>query len=269
MNFDYVLIKGAGDLASGVACVFREAGYRVVMSEIEQPTCVRRMVSFAEAVYEGEICIEGVWGRLADSFDKAMQIVDRGEIAVIVDPRGEKTLQKYRPSVFIDAAMIKKNMGTSLNDSDVVIALGPGFEAGSDVHAVIETKRGPALGQPIYKGMATPDTGIPGNKLGYTRERLLRAPADGRFDTKLKIGDIVKKGQVVAMVGSHPVRAQIAGVIRGLLKDGLMVNQGIKAGDIHPEEKPQVCFSVTDKAWTIGRGALEAVRVLSGTQAYN
>lgn len=263
MSLDYVLIKGAGDLASGVAYVFREAGYPVVMTEIERPTCVRRTVSFAEAVYEGQVCVEGVWGRLASGFDEAMEIAGRGEIAVLVDPDCE-TLRKHRPSIFIDAAMTKKNTGTSIRDADVVIALGPGFEAGVDAHAVIETMRGPDLGKPIFKGTALPNTGIPGDVLGYTVERVLRAPRDGKFLARLKIGDIVRQGEAVAFVDGEPVKAGIGGVVRGLLRDGLNVQAGMKVGDVHPAEDPTVCYVMTDKARAVGRGALEAVRILTG-----
>ncbi len=263
MGRELALIRGAGDLASGVACVFREAGYPVVMTETEQPTCVRRMVSFAEAVYEGQICVEGIWGRLANGFDEAMQIAKKGEIAVLVDPRGE-ILKKFRPAIFIDAAMAKKNLGTSIRDADVVIALGPGFEAGVDAHAVIETQRGPDLGNPIFKGKAAPNTGIPGEVMGYTVERVLRAPAGGIFHAKLKIGDLVKQGETVALVNGEPVKAKIGGVVRGLLRDGLEVHPGMKVGDVHPAEDPGVCFTVTDKARAVGRGALAAVRILTG-----
>lgn len=263
MSLDYVLIKGAGDLASGVACVFWKEGYRVVMTETQQPTCVRRMVSFAEAVYEGEICVEGTRGRLAETFGEAMEMAGRGEVAVLVDPRGE-VIKEHRPLIFVDAAMTKKNMGTSLNDADIVIALGPGFEAGKDVHAVIETQRGPNLGKPIYKGRAAPNTGVPGNVLGYTSERVLRAPAGGIFYPQLKIGDIVDKGETVALVDDVPVTAKISGVVRGLLKGGLKVHKGMKVGDVHPAKEPEVCFKITDKSWAVGRGALEAVRTLQG-----
>jgi xanthine dehydrogenase accessory factor len=256
-----VFIKGAGDLASGVAYVFKKEGYSVVMTEVEQPACVRRMVSFAEAVYEGEMCVQGVWGRLAASFEQAKQIMEKGDIAVLVDPQAE-TVEKFYPQVLIDATMAKKNLGTKMNDANIVIALGPGFEAGKDVHAVIETQRGPNLGKPIYHGMAAPNTGIPGNVLGFTIQRVLRAPGDGVFHTLVKIGDLVEKGDTVALVNELPVNTEIGGVVRGLLKDGLTVHKGMKVGDIHPEKNSEVCYSITDKALAVGRGALEAFNFL-------
>ncbi len=261
LSNEWVLIKGAGDLASGVAYVFKKEGYRVLMTEIERPTCVRRAVSFAEAVYEGEIYVQDIRGRLVKDMDEINTIVGGGDIGVLVDPRCE-IIRTLRPLIYIDATMAKRNLGTKIGDAKMVIALGPGFEAGKDAHAVIETQRGPNLGKPIYSGMAAPNTGIPGNVLGYTIERVLRAPADGVFDAKLKIGDLVERGDTVAVVNGIPVQAAISGVVRGLLRTGLEVYKGMKVGDIHPEQDPQVCFTITDKAMAVGYGALEAVRTL-------
>jgi len=261
LSNDWVLIKGAGDLASGVAYVFKKEGYRVLMTEIERPTCVRRAVSFAEAVYEGETCVQGIRGRLVKNLDEITTVVDGGDIGVLVDPQCE-IVRALRPLIYIDATMAKRNLGTKIGDAKIVIALGPGFEAGKDAHAVIETQRGPNLGKPIYSGMAAPNTGIPGNVLGYTIERVLRAPADGVFDAKLIIGDLVEKGETVAVVNGNPVQAAITGVVRGLLRTGLEVYKGMKVGDIHPERDPKVCFTITDKAMAVGYGALKAVRAL-------
>ncbi|MFY9140564.1 MAG: selenium-dependent molybdenum cofactor biosynthesis protein YqeB [Thermacetogeniaceae bacterium] len=258
---NYVLIKGAGDLASGVALTLIKAGFLVVMTEVPQPTCVRRKVSFAEAVYEGEITIEGVNGRLAGDFKEAQEIAARGEVAVLVDPQG-KTLKEHPPLIYIDAAMTKKNMGTSMNDAGIVISLGPGYEAGLDVHAVIETKRGSSMGKPIYKGAALPNTGIPGDVNGYTVERVLRASTEGIFTAVMKIGDQVNKGDLIGYVGDQPVLATINGTVRGLLKSGLKVERGAKLGDIHPEINREIVYKVTDKAHAVGRGVLEAISTL-------
>lgn len=268
MFFNYVLIKGAGDLASGVACTLHRAGYQVVMTEIAEPTCVRRKVSFAEAVYANEMCIEGTWGKLAQNFDEAMELTMNGKVAVLVDPKGE-ILKTYRPLVFIDGAMIKKNYGTALSVAEIVIALGPGFEAGKDVHAVIETQRGSNLGKAIFQGTAAPNTGIPGNVLGYTSERVLRSPAAGVFSARLAIGDLVSQGEAVGFVDGVPVEAKISGTVRGLLKDGLKVVEGFKMGDIHPEANPEVCSRVTDKAWAIGKGTLQAIQTLEAAKKYD
>lgn len=258
---NYVLIKGAGDLASGVALTLIKAGFPVVMTEVPQPTCVRRMVSFAEAVYEGEITIEGIRGRLAVDFKEAQEIARIGEVAVLIDPQG-KTLKEHPPLIYIDAAMTKKNYGTNMNDAGIVIALGPGFKAGVDVHAVIETKRGSSLGKPLYKGAALPNTGIPGEVKGYTSERVLRSPTEGIFTAELKIGDQVKKGDLIGYVGDQPVLATINGTVRGLLKSGLKVDKGAKLGDIHPEINREIVYAVTDKAWAVGRGVMEAISTL-------
>jgi len=258
---NYVLIKGAGDLASGVALNLVKAGFLVVMTEVPQPTCVRRKVSFAEAVYEGEITIEGIRGRLAGGFGEAQEIACSGEVAVLVDPMGE-TLKKYPPLIYIDAAMTKRNTGTRMKDAGIVIALGPGYEAGVDVHAVIETKRGSRMGKPLYQGAALPNTGIPGEVKGYTVERVLRAPRGGVFRAALKIGDQVNQGDVVGYVGDQPVLASIGGTVRGLLKSGLKVDKGAKLGDIHPEVNREIASAVTDRAQAVGRGVLDAISTL-------
>jgi len=258
MALSYVLIKGAGDLASGVALVLNRAGYKVVMTEIPQPTCVRRLVSFANAVYEGESIVEGVRGSLADNFFAAIRIANHGEIAVLIDPQGD-TKRKFPAKIYIDASMTKKNCGTGIKDADLVIALGPGFEAGIEVHAVIETKRGPDLGKAIFAGYAEPNTGIPGDVLGFTRQRLLSAPVGGTFVEMKSIGDFIEKGEIVALVNEVPVRSEITGTIRGLLKSGLAVYQGMKVGDIHPDNNPSACTKVTDKARAIAQGVLGVI----------
>ncbi len=268
MFFNYILIKGAGDLASGVACSLHRVGYRVVMTEIAEPTCVRRKVSFAEAVHTNEMCIEGTWGKLAQNFEEAMEITANGKVAVLVDPQGE-ILQKYRPLVFIDGAMMKKNYGTTLSAAEIVIALGPGFEAGKDVHAVIETQRGNTLGQAIFQGTAAPNTGIPANVLGYTSERILRSPAAGNFSAVLAIGDLVTQGETVGFVDGVPVEANLSGTIRGLLSDGIKVTEGFKMGDIHPETNWEICCRVTDKAWAVGKSTLQTIKVLEAAKQYD
>lgn len=257
----YVLIKGAGDLASGVACLLNKAGFPVVMTEIPEPTCVRRKVSFAEAVYQGETWVEDIKGLLVNQFPEALDVAKKGDIALLIDPQGN-IVKKFPPEIFIDASMSKKNWGTNMNLGEIVIALGPGFEGGKDAHAVIETQRGPNLGNRLFSGWAAPDTGIPGEVMGCTSERLLRTPAKGVFREVKSIGDFVDQGEIVAYVDDQPVRSQIAGTVRGLLKSGLTVYQGMKAGDIHPEKKPKVADFVTDKAWVIGRGVLKAIIAL-------
>jgi len=252
-----VFIKGAGDLASGVAYVFGSEGYAVIMTEIPEPTCVRRMVSFAEAVYEGKICVQGMWGRLARTIEEGHDFIRNGDVVIFVDAKAQ-LLAEIKPQIFIDATMAKKNLGTKIDDADVVIALGPGFEAGKDVHAVIETHRAGNLGKPIYHGTAIPNTGVPGEVLGYTSQRVLRAPGDGVFYAKASIGDFVDTGNIVALVDDKPVVTEIAGVVRGLLRSGLTVRKGLKVGDIHPEKDKEACYTITDKAMVVGYGALQA-----------
>jgi xanthine dehydrogenase accessory factor len=259
----YVLIKGAGDLASGVACLLHQAGFPVIMTEIAEPTCVRRKVSFAEAVYQGKTLVEGIKGVLVPGFSEAGVEISKGHIPVLIDPE-VNTARNHRPEIFIDATMAKKNYGTNLQLGEIVLALGPGFDAGKDVHAVIETQRGPDLGKPVFSGRAAPDTGIPGEVLGYTGERLLRAPADGVFREVRSISDYVEQGEAVAYVDDQPVLAQISGTVRGLLKSGLKVHRGMKAGDIHPAKDPKIAHLVTDKAWTVGMGVLKAILALRG-----
>lgn len=261
MSHKYVLIKGGGDLASGAACVLHKAGFPVIMTEIPKPTCVRRKVSFAEAVYQGETWVEDVKGILVSDFSEAQEAVKKGVIALMIDPEGS-TVKNFPPEIFLDASMTKKNYGTNMNLANIVIALGPGFEGGKDAHAVIETQRGPNLGKTIFSGFAEPDTGIPGDVMGYTSERLLRAPAQGVFREVKTIGDFVEQGEIVAYADDTPVKSKIAGTVRGLLKSGLNVHQGMKVGDIHPEKDSAVVGAVTDKAWTIGMGVLKAVLAL-------
>jgi xanthine dehydrogenase accessory factor len=257
------LVKGAGDLASGVALRLLSAGFGVVMTEIAQPTVVRRSVAFAEAVYAGRAHVETVEGVRVDRPDEIEAVVRRGAVAVIVDPGGD-VLRDRRPALLVDAIMAKRNLGTSLADAPAVVALGPGFVAGRDVHAVVETKRGHTLGRVIWEGAAIPDTGVPGDVGGHTLDRLLRAPAAGVFESDLSIGDHVATGQVVGRVADVPVRAGLDGVLRGLLHPGLEVTPGFKLGDVDPRDERDHCFTVSDKALAIAGGVLEASCALLG-----
>ncbi len=253
-----VVVKGGGDVGSGVAHRLVKAGMHVVITEIERPTVVRRAVSFAGAVYEGEVEVEGVKAKRAENLDQALILLNEGWIPVVVDSRAE-TVKTMRPDVVVDALMAKKNLGTKMTDAPIVVGLGPGFTAGLDVHAVVETKRGHYLGKVIYEGKAEKDTATPGPIEGYTVERVLRAPADGLFRSIKKIGDKVAKGEQVASVEGHPIFSQIPGVIRGLLRDGLQVVKGQKVGDVDPRGIVEYCFTISDRARAIGGGVLEAI----------
>jgi len=254
-----IILRGAGDLATGVALRLHRAGFRnLLLLEIEHPLAVRRLVSFSEAVTLGAVSVEGIRAEKIATDDAGDPWRRDGVIPVLVDPEG-KSIAALQPHVVIDAILAKRNSGTTINDAKLVIGLGPGFTAGKDVHCVIETMRGHGLGRVIYSGAALADTGVPGSIGGYTSERLLRAPQDGLFVTGHDIGDRVRKDELVATVASKPVIARISGVLRGLLRTDTPVSKGTKLGDIDPRGKTNFCRTASDKAMAIGGGALEAI----------
>ncbi len=256
-----VLVKGGGDLASGVVHRLHRAGMKVMVTELPQPTVIRRAVAFAAAMYEDVVEIEGVVGRRVISMDEASRSLREGEVPVMSDPEGE-IVSQWHPDALVDGIMGKRNTGTEISDARIVIALGPGFVAGVDVHAVIETERGHHLGRVILEGRAAPDTGIPGEVMGYAIERVLRAPCGGIFQGEMRIGDAVEAGQLVAHVDSCALVAGIGGVIRGMLADGLAVREGMKVGDVDPRGVREYCFTISDKARAIAGGVLEAILYL-------
>ncbi len=258
---DLVVIKGAGDLASGVAFRLHQAGFSVVCTELPHPTVVRRTVSFAEAVRSSRVVVEGVEGKLARDADDAVAIAKSGSVAVLTDPDAE-IVRLLKPPVVIDAILAKKNLGTKITDAPVVIGLGPGFTAGVDCHAVIETNRGHDLGRVIRSGQAEPNTGVPGSINGYSAERLLRSPKKGDIVHVREIGAVVKKGEVVATVDDREIRADVDGVLRGLIEAGTPVEEGMKVGDVDPRARPEHCLTISDKSLAIGGGALEATMFL-------
>jgi xanthine dehydrogenase accessory factor len=254
-----VLIRGAGEMASGVAHRLYRSRFRVCLLEIEHPLAVRREVSLCEAVYEGEKEVEGVRAKLVSHPHEIPSAWRDEKIALLIDPDGKETREYLKPDVVIDAILAKRNSGTRLDDAPFVIGLGPGFFAGKEVHAVIETNRGHNLGRVILSGSAEPDTGIPGEIGGFRVERVLRALRTGSFHPQKSIGDPVSKGEVVAVIDDCPVVALISGVIRGLLREGIEAKKGMKVGDIDPRGKKELCFSISEKARAIGGGVLEAV----------
>ena len=254
-----VLIRGAGEMASGVAHRLHQSHFKICMIEILHPLAVRRGVSFSEAIYEGEKEVEGIRARLIFKPEEIERIWKKGDIPILIDPDGRKTRNFLKPDVLIDATMAKKNLGTHIHDAPLVIGLGPGFIAGEDVHSVIETNRGHYLGKMILKGAVEPDTGIPGEIGGYTIERVLRTMKKGVIHPQKSIGDRVSKGSVVAVVDDFPVIAKISGIVRGLLRDGIEVKKGMKVGDIDPRGKKELCFTTSEKARAIGGGVLEAI----------
>jgi len=252
------VIKGGGDQGSGVAHRLFNAGIRVVITETERPTVERRAVSFAEAIYSGEVEVEGVIAKKVNSSEEVFQTLNNGKIPVIIDPEAE-IVKKISPNVVVDAIMAKRNIGTKITDAPIVIGLGPGFQAGVDVHAVVETHEGHNLGKVIYHGEAEKNTGIPTSIQGYTEERAIRAPVNGVFKSIRKIGDLVEQGEEVGYVDKHPVVSLISGVIRGLLKADLPVREGDKIGDTDPRKISEYCFTISDRARAIGGGVLEAI----------
>ena len=254
-----VIVRGGGDLASGTAYKLFQCGFEVILLECEKPTSIRRYVSFSEAVYHGQASVENVWCVKAESIQEVEKILSDKKIALLVDPDG-KSISKLHPDVVVDAILAKKNLGTRIDMAKIVIGLGPGFEAGKDVHAVVETKRGHSLGVVYYEGKAIANTGIPGVIGGYGKERVIHAPETGILHCKAKIGDIVEKGQCIAMIGNVCVEASLSGVLRGILPDGFSVWKGLKMADIDPrKEQVENCTTISDKARCIAGGVVEAI----------
>lgn len=252
-----VLFRGGGELASGAIRRLHLSKFPVLVLEIEKPLCVRRTVSFANAVYECFWEIEGVSSAQVPSVSAALKVMKKGIVPVLVDPEG-KSFAEFHPTILVDARMAKKNLNTKATDAPVVIALGPGFTAPQDAHFVVETARGHDLGRVITTGSALPDTGIPGEVGKETVNRVLRSPATGVFQGKRKIGDFVQKDEVVAVVSGVPVTAKISGVLRGLLHDTVTVVEGQKVGDVDPRSDPSFCYRISDKANAIAGGVMEA-----------
>jgi len=262
METPLVALKGAGDLATGVIHRLTRAGFRVMASELAQPTVLRRTVAFAEAVTQGRITVEGITACHVSTRDEVIQAFEHGEIPIVIDPDGT-FIKSMHPTVLVEATLSKRNSGITIHDAPIVIALGPGYEAGKDAHAVIETNRGHNLGRVYMRGCAQTDTGVPGMVGGYAAERLLRAPCAGLLYGLRQIGDSVQAGETVALVKegetSSPIIAAIPGILRGLVRDELPVHSGMKVGDIDPRAAREHCFTISDKSRAIGGGVLEAV----------
>ncbi|MEF8782174.1 MAG: selenium-dependent molybdenum cofactor biosynthesis protein YqeB [Haloarculaceae archaeon] len=257
---DLVVVRGGGDLGSGVVYRLQTAGYPVVVTEVSEPSVVRRAVAFGSAMYEGEVTVEDVTGRRAETVEEAVSILDEGAVPVLEDPEAT-VAETLDAAVLVDAIMAKgkSDTGTRRDDADVVVGLGPGFEAGEDVDAVVETDRGHELGRVFYDGTASAYDGEPGERRGYTHERVLRTPAEGRWETTVEIGDIVSAGDVVGHVDGQAVTTAIDGLVRGLVHDGLTVSEGAKVGDVDPRGESVDYEKISDKALCLGGGVLEAV----------
>lgn len=254
-----ILIKGAGEMASGVACrLFRANFRRILMLETPSPLAVRRRVSFCEAVPEGTQTVEGIEAIRVSEDAEIFKQWDEGKIAVRVDPEG-LSVPRFEPDVLVDAIIAKRNLGTRMEDVPLVVALGPGFEAGKDCHVVVETNRGHDLGRIFTSGKAEENTGIPGDIAGYTRERVQRSPDDGVFTTEMRIGDRIRKGEMIGRVAGSGVTASIDGILRGLIRPGTYVTRGLKIGDIDPRGDLSCCDTISEKARSLGGAVLEAV----------
>jgi xanthine dehydrogenase accessory factor len=257
----HVLIRGGGDLASGVALRLFRAGIRVMITELPQPLAVRRKVCFAEAVYSGETTVEGVSAkRVQDPGDSlgVLMTFSKGKIPVLIDPEA-KAIALLHPSVIVDARMLKRPVELDPNVVPLIVGLGPGFTAGVNCHAAVETNRGHFMGRVYWQGAPQPDTGVPEGVAGRSAERVLRAPEDGSLQAHAEIGDHLDEGQLAAEVSGAPLVAPFAGVLRGLLHPGAPVTRGMKVGDVDPRDDPRICSLVSDKALAVGGGVLEAI----------
>ncbi len=252
-----VLIRGAGDLGSGVAYRLIKVGFPVVMIEIASPLMVRTTVSYGTAVFYTSVIIEGITARRA-TLDEVPTLLDEGILPVLVDPDGE-SIRVLRPAVVVDARVAKANLDTTISDAPLVIGLGPGFTAGVDCHAVVETNRGHSLGRVIWQGSAEPDTGVPARVNGQEAERVLRAPHDGELVQVAAIGEMVRTGSVIAHVDETPILAPFDGVLRGLIDNPVHVTTGLKIGDLDPRARREHCFTISDKSLAVGGGVVEAI----------
>lgn len=252
------LLRGGGDLGTGVAARLHRVGFHVLVTEIEKPLAVRRLVALAEAVYAGRVEVEDLVGTRVERAEEVQSAWDRGEIPVIVDPQ-MKILSQMEFHALVDARMRKRPPETGRQTAPLVIGLGPGFRAGESCDAVIETNRGHHMGRVIREGRAQPDTGVPEPVRGYDVDRVLRAPADGTLQARVPLGAVVAEGDVIAEVDGASLVAPFDGALRGLMHDGVPVQEGLKVGDLDPRGEPGYCYEISDKALAVGGGVLEAL----------
>lgn len=254
-----IIVRGGGDLATGTIHKLHQCGYTVLVLETAKPTAIRRKAAFSEAVYDGSCTVEGVECRRADTKQQCIQAWEEHAVALMIDPDGQM-IKEMQPQALIDAILAKKNLGTKKEMAPLTVALGPGFCAGSDVDYVIETKRGHQLGRVIAQGSALPNTGVPGIIGGYGAQRVIHAPVAGKICVQADIGSIVKKGQVLAVIGDASICVPFDGVLRGMIRDGFDVEQGLKIADIDPRiGEKENCTTISDKARCIAGGVLEVL----------
>ncbi len=263
-----IIVRGGGDLATGTIYKLYKSGFRVLVLEIANPSAIRRNVAFSEAVYRGIQTVEDMTCVLAGNVEEAAELLEQGKLVMLVDPQGD-SISRLKPMAVVDGILAKKNLGTRRNMAPITVALGPGFEAGKDVDAVVETMRGHSLGRVIYQGSAIPDTGIPGAIAGHTKDRVIHSPGAGVMRNVCQVTDTVKKGELIAEIEQQdgtvlPVEATIDGLLRGLIRDGYPVTKGFKIADIDPRlQEYNNCFTISDKARCIAGGVLEAILHLS------
>lgn len=258
-----IIVRGGGDIATGMIYKLYQCGFRVLVLETANPSAIRRNVAFSEAVYNGTQTVENITCVLGKSVEQAVVLLEEGRLVMLIDPKGD-CIKQLKPIAVVDGILAKKNLGTNKDMAPITVALGPGFTAGEDVDAVIETMRGHSLGRVIYEGQAIKNTGIPGMVGGYTKERVIHSPAEGILRNVSKITDTVQQGEVIAVIETEtdkiPVEATIDGLLRGLIRDGYPVTKGFKIADIDPRPNEyENCFTISDKARCIAGGVVEAI----------
>lgn len=269
MGEQIVIVRGGGDIASGVIQKLHRSGFKVLVLEIDEPTTIRRKVSFSQAIFDNQVSIENITAVHVESLEEILACWEKDQVPVVADPNC-KYIDILNPEIVVDAILAKKNMGTNMNLAPITIALGPGFQAGKDVNVVIETNRGHDLGRLIFNGTAAKNTGVPGEIGGYSKERVLYSPADGIIKNIKEIGDIVKKEDVIASVDNIEIKATIDGVLRGLLRHGTTVHRGLKIADIDPRlTEINNCYTISDKARNIGGAVLEAILYMKKLRGNN
>lgn len=254
-----VVIRGGGDLATGVAEVLYQSGFKILILDIEKPSSIRRSVCFSEAIYDGVSKVENIICKKVENENEIEKCWSEKIIPIMVDEKGE-IIKKIKPDVVVDSIIAKKNLGTTKEMAPITVALGDGFEAGKDVNIVVETMRGHNLGRIITSGRAMKNTGIPGEIKGVSKDRVIYSKANGRFSSVKKIGDTVQKDEIIGYVGDVEIRGKISGVLRGIIREGYEVTENMKIGDIDPRiEEKNNCFTISDKARSLGGAVLRAI----------
>lgn len=254
-----VVIRGGGDLATGVAEVLYQSGFKILILDIEKPSSIRRSVCFSEAIYDGVTKVENIICKKVENENEIEKCWSEKIIPIMVDEKGE-IIKKIKPDVVVDSIIAKKNLGTTKEMAPITIALGDGFEAGKDVDIVVETMRGHNLGRIITSGRAMKNTGIPGEIKGVSKDRVIYSLANGIFSSVKKIGDTVQKDEIIGYVGDVEIRGKISGVLRGIIREGYEVTENMKIGDIDPRtEEKNNCFTISDKARSLGGAVLRAI----------